>query len=72
MMKSMINSKYDEESSLKTVLPPVARDEKRGCSGVSYLKLLSVKVAGKLLYQLVKKKKLATFSAQKISLSLQD
>ena len=68
----MINSKYDEESSLKTVLPPVARDEKRGCSGVSYLKLLSVKVVGKLLYQLVKKKKLATFSAQKISLSLQD
>ena len=69
MMKSMINSKYDEESSL---LPPVARDEKRGCSGVSYLKLLSVKVVGKLLYQLVKKKKLATFSVQNISLSLQD
>ena len=34
---------------MKKVLPPGASDEKRGCSGVSYLNLLSVKVAGKLL-----------------------
>ena len=46
---------------MKAGIPPGASDEKRGCSGVSYLNLLSVRVAGKLL------KLDSTFSVQKIS-----
>ena len=60
MVLSMITSKDDEGG-----IPPGASDEKRGCSGVSYLNL-----AEKFVYLV--EIFFATFSVQKISLAVQD